>query len=514
MDKKEKNSILWLLKKSNPAMTKEIREPRLIEALIPIMLLIILLTLNVRFFGDDTLSGANQIALILAATVAGLIAVRLGHNWKSVRKSIVESIGSAMPSILILFLIGSLAGTWMISGVVPMLIYYGLKILNPTIFLVASVIICAIVSLSTGSSWSTVATIGIALLGIGTTLGFNKGLVAGAILSGAYFGDKMSPLSDTTNLAPAMAGTDLFTHIRYMIYTTGPSIIITLIIFLIIGFAGKLESNAADIEMVMAAIENKFDVNPILLIVPAFLIFIIIKKVPPLPALIAGTLAGAVFAVIMQPDVVREVAGIEGSYIKQSYIGVMRTMFGSVAVTTDNSSVNELLSTGGMAGMLNTIWLIITAMVFGGVMEAAGMLLKITSYIMRVVHNAGSLVAATAGTCLFFNVTASDQYLAIVVPGRMFSKIYRDMDLKPEVLSRTLEDSGTVTSVLIPWNTCGATQAGVLGVSTFTYAPYCFFNIISPFMSIFMAAFNIKIRRISDDRKAGKIHSEDDRRDI
>lgn len=514
MDKKEKNSILWLLKKSNPAMTKEIREPRLIEALIPIMLLIILLTLNVRFFGDDTLSGANQIALILAATVAGLIAVRLGHNWKSVRKSIVESIGSAMPSILILFLIGSLAGTWMISGVVPMLIYYGLKILNPTIFLVASVIICAIVSLSTGSSWSTVATIGIALLGIGTTLGFNKGLVAGAILSGAYFGDKMSPLSDTTNLAPAMAGTDLFTHIRYMIYTTGPSIIITLIIFLIIGFAGKLESNAADIEMVMAAIENKFDVNPILLIVPAFLIFIIIKKVPPLPALIAGTLAGAVFAVIMQPDVVREVAGIEGSYIKQSYIGVMRTMFGSVAVTTDNSSVNELLSTGGMAGMLNTIWLIITAMVFGGVMEAAGMLLKITSYIMRVVHNAGSLVAATAGTCLFFNVTASDQYLAIVVPGRMFSKIYRDMDLKPEVLSRTLEDSGTVTSVLIPWNTCGATQAGVLGVSTFTYAPYCFFNIISPFMSIFMAAFNIKIRRISDDKKAGKIHSEDDRRDI
>lgn len=514
VDKKEKNSILWLLKKSDPAMTKEIREPRLIEALIPIMLLIILLTLNVRFFGDDTLSGANQIALILAATVAGLIAVRLGHNWKSVRKSIVESIGSAMPSILILFLIGSLAGTWMISGVVPMLIYYGLKILNPTIFLVASVIICAIVSLSTGSSWSTVATIGIALLGIGTTLGFNKGLVAGAILSGAYFGDKMSPLSDTTNLAPAMAGTDLFTHIRYMVYTTGPSIIITLIIFLIIGFAGRLESNAADIEMVMAAIDNKFDVNPILLIVPAFLIFIIIKKVPPLPALIAGTLAGAVFAVIMQPDVVREVAGIEGSYIKQSYIGVMRTMFGSVAVTTDNSSVNELLSTGGMAGMLNTIWLIITAMVFGGVMEAAGMLLKITSYIMRVVHNAGSLVAATAGTCLFFNVTASDQYLAIVVPGRMFSKIYRDMDLKPEVLSRTLEDSGTVTSVLIPWNTCGATQAGVLGVSTFTYAPYCFFNIISPFMSIFMAAFNIKIRRISDDKKAGMIHSEDDRRDI
>lgn len=495
-------------------MTKDIREPRLLQALIPIIVLIVLLTFNVRFFGDETLSGANQIALVLSAAVAGLIAIRLGHNWKSVRATVVKSIGSAMPSILILFLIGSLAGTWMISGVVPMLIYYGLKILNPTIFLVASVIICAIVALATGSSWSTVATIGIALLGIGSTLGFNTGLVAGAIISGAYFGDKMSPLSDTTNLAPAMAGTDLFTHIRYMIITTGPSILIAIIIFLIIGFTTNLESNATDIESVMAAIEGKFNVSPILLIVPAFLIFIIIKKVPPLPALLAGTLAGAVFAVILQPDVVREVANTDGNYMKQSYISVMRTMFGSVSVSTDNAAVNELLSTRGMAGMLNTIWLIITAMIFGGVMESAGMLLKITHYIMKVVHNAGSLVAATVGTCLFFNTTASDQYLAIVVPGRMFSKIYRNMGYKPELLSRTLEDSGTVTSVLIPWNTCGATQAGVLGVSTFTYAPYCFFNIISPFMSIFMAAFNIKIRRLKDEKEQAHTHSEDERRDI
>jgi len=514
VEKKQKKFYIVASKKTNQVMAKDIREPRLLEALIPIVLLIILLTFNVKFFGDETLSGANQIALVLSATVAGLIAVRLGHNWKSIRSTIVKSIGSAMPSILILFLIGSLAGTWMISGVVPMLIFYGLKILNPTIFLVASVIICAIVSLATGSSWSTVATIGIALLGIGVTLGFNRGLVAGAILSGAYFGDKMSPLSDTTNLAPAMAGTDLFTHIRYMIFTTGPSIIITLIIFLIIGFAGKLEASATDVDAVLAAINNKFNVSPVLLIVPAFLIFIIIKKVPPLPALIAGTMAGALFAVIFQPDVIREVASTEGNFVKQSYISVMRTLFGSVSVTTDNSSVNELLSTRGMAGMLNTVWLIITAMVFGGVMESAGMLVKITSYIMKVVHNAGSLVAATAGTCLFFNTTASDQYLAIVVPGRMFSKIYKDMDLKPEVLSRTLEDSGTVTSVLIPWNTCGATQAGVLGVSTWTYAPYCFFNIISPFMSVFMAAFNIKIRRISEDRAEKKAHSEDERTDI
>lgn len=495
-------------------MPDAIKKPNLVQALIPILFLILFLALNVHFFGDDTLSGANQMALILAAAIAGIIAVSLGHNWKSVRESIVKSISSAMPSILILFLIGALAGTWMISGTVPMLIYYGLQILNPKIFLLASVIICALVSLATGSSWSTVATIGIALLGIGTTLGMKEGLVAGAIISGAYFGDKMSPLSDTTNLAPAMAGTDLFTHIRYMVFTTGPSILITMIIFLIIGFTGNFDGGSTDVQGVLDAIDHKFNVTPWLLIVPAFLIFIIVKKVPPLPALLAGTLIGAVFAVIFQPDVIREIAGIKGNYGVQSYVAVMKSMFGPVAVTTDNQAVSELLSTRGMAGMLNTIWLIITAMVFGGVMESAGMLLKITRTLMKVVHNAGSLVASTVGTCLFFNVTASDQYLSIVVPGRMFAKVYKDMNLKPEVLSRALEDSGTVTSVLIPWNTCGATQAGVLGVSTYTYAPYAFFNIISPFMSIFMAAFNIRIRRYAEGEPEEVAHSDDERRDL
>jgi NhaC family Na+:H+ antiporter len=494
-------------------MSSKIKNPGLIASLIPIVVLIVLLGLNVKFF-EDTLSGANQIALTLAASIAGIIAVNLGHSWLSVREQVVRSISSAMPSILILFLIGSLAGTWMISGVVPMLIYYGLKILNPTIFLLASVIICAVVSLATGSSWSTIATIGIALLGIGTTLGFKEGLVAGAIISGAYFGDKMSPLSDTTNLAPAMAGTDLFTHIRYMIYTTGPSIIITLIIFLILGFTNNLGSSVTDVESVLSSIEGKFNVTPWLLLVPAFLIFIIVKKVPPLPALLAGTLAGGVFAIIFQPEVIKEVAQLDGTFLKQSYVAVTRTMFGSVSVVTDNGAVNELLSTRGMAGMLNTIWLIMTAMVFGGVMDAAGMLYKITQTIMRVVHNAGSLVAATVGTCLFFNVTASDQYLAIVVPGRMFAKTYKDLGFKPELLSRSLEDSGTVTSVLIPWNTCGATQSSVLGVATFTYLPYCFFNIISPFMSVFMAGFNINIRRIEDKNEEIIPHSEEDRKDI
>jgi len=480
-------------------MTKHIKSPSLFQSLIPLIFLIFFLTLNVKYFGDNTLAGANQIALILAATIAALIAIRLGHNWLDIRAKVVHSISSAMPSILILFLIGSLAGTWMISGVVPMLIYYGLQILNPKIFLFATVVICAVVSLATGSSWSTVATIGIALLGIGITIGINEGIVAGAIISGAYFGDKMSPLSDTTNLAPAMAGTDLFTHIRYMVLTTAPTMIITLILFLIIGFNYDFAGADTNIEGVLTSIKEKFYISPVLLLVPALLIYVIVRKVAPLPALLFGTLIGALFALIFQPHIVQEVAGTAGSFFKQAYVGIMKTMFGSVSVITDDATVNELLSTKGMAGMLNTIWLIIAAMVFGGIMEASGMLARITHYIMKMVHNAGSLVGSTVATCFFFNLTASDQYLAIVVPGRMFAKTYRDMGYKPELLSRSLEDSGTVTSALIPWNTCGATQSSVLGVSVWSYAPYAFFNIISPFMSIFMAALNIKIRRYSDE---------------
>lgn len=495
-------------------MTKPIKSPSLLQSLIPLIFLIAFLTLNVKYFGDNTLSGANQIALILASTIAGLIAVNLGHNWLDVRAKVVDSISSAMPSILILFLIGSLAGTWMISGVVPMLIYYGLQILDPKIFLFATVVICSVVSLATGSSWSTVATIGVALLGIGITIGIKEGIVAGAIISGAYFGDKMSPLSDTTNLAPAMAGTDLFTHIRYMVLTTGPTMAITLALFLIIGFTYDFGGTSTNVDSVLTAIKETFYISPVLLLVPALLIFVIVKKVPPLPSLIFGTLVGAIFAVVFQPHIIHEVSETTGSFFKQSYIAVMKTMFGSVSVTTDNASVNELLSTRGMAGMLNTIWLIITAMVFGGIMEAAGMLAKITQYIMKMVHNAGSLVGSTVATCIFFNVTASDQYLSIVVPGRMFAKTYRDMGYKPELLSRTLEDSGTVTSVLIPWNTCGATQSSVLGVSVWSYAPYAFFNLISPLMSIFMAAFNIKIRRFSDDVAPEKPREEEERRDV
>lgn len=480
---------------------KKTREPGLFQSLIPLICLIGLLALNVVLFGDDTLSGANQIVLLLSASVAAIIAVSLGHSWKNIRVSIVKSISSAMPSILILLLIGSLAGTWLLSGVVPALIYYGLKIINPTIFLFAAIIVSALVSIATGSSWSTIATLGIALLGIGKALGFNEGLVAGAIISGAYFGDKMSPLSDTTNLAPAMAGTDIFTHIKYMALTTGPSFTIAVIIFLIWGFSIDFSDTSAGVENVLNAIEGSFTITPWLFLVPALLIFIIIMKVPPLPALLAGTLLGVLFALIFQPDIVRQVSGSEGRFMEAAYIGSLKAMFGEIGIQTNEPEVNDLLSTGGMAGMLNTIWLILTAMVFGGVMERSGMLHRISMAVIARAKSTTGLVSATAGTCLFFNTTASDQYMAIVVPGRMFARVYRERRLKPELLSRTLEDSATVTSVLIPWNTCGATQSSVLGVATWAYLPYCFFNIVSPFMTITFAALNIKIRRYMKGEK-------------
>jgi NhaC family Na+:H+ antiporter len=476
------------------------RTSSLFTALLPIIILIGMLTFNVLLF-EDTLSGANQIALLLAAAIAGVIAIRLGFSWEDVSKKIVSTIGSAMPSILILLLIGSLAGTWMISGVVPAMIYYGLDIISPKMFLFTAVVVSAIVSVATGSSWSTIATIGVALLGIGKAIGISEAVVAGAIISGAYFGDKMSPLSDTTNLAPAMAGTDLFTHIRYMTYTTIPSMVITLIAFLAIGFSYDFSGATVDVENVKIAIDGTFNTSPLLFLVPALLLTVIILKLPPLPALFTGTLLGGIFAIIFQPEIINQISGITENYAKSSYYSVMQAMFGDVSLTTPDESVNDLLSTSGMRGMLDTVWLILSAMVFGGVMESAGLLKRITQPIVKYAKSTGSLVASTVGTCIFFNVTASDQYIALVVPGRMYRKAYEEMDLKPEVLSRTLEDSGTMTSVLIPWNTCGATQSRVLGVDTWSYAPYAFFNIISPLMTILFAYLNIKIRRFTDSGK-------------
>ncbi len=495
----------------------EKKQATLLQALIPILALIALLTLNVVVFGSDAIGGANQIVLLLAAGVAGLVAWQLGYTYEEINDSIVRSISSAMAAIIILLTIGSLSGTWLLSGIVPAMIYYGLKILNPTIFLFAAAVVCSIVSVATGSSWSTIATVGIALLGIGQALDLPEGVVAGAIISGAYFGDKMSPLSDTTNLAPAMAGTDLFTHIRYMAYTTVPSLIITLIIFLIWGFTFDTASSQTDSNEVLVALESAFNLTPWLFVVPALVIFMIIKRVPAAPALLVGALLGGLFAVIFQPDIVQQIArdfisqkytgeelkyqltALENSYTKASFISVLNALSTTIHVETTNAEINDLLTGKGMYGMLNTVWLIICAMIFGGVMESCGLLKRIADEIIRFAKSTGSLVTSTAATCLFFNVTASDQYMAIAVPGRMYADTYRKRGLKPEVLSRTLEDSGTVTSVLVPWNTCGATQSGVLGIATAGYAPYTFFCIISPLMTILCAYLNIKIRRLDDE---------------
>ncbi len=476
----------------------EKKEPSLLLSLLPVFLLILLLASNVVLYGGDSSYGPNQIALLLTAAFAGVLSLKLGYIWSELERSIVKSISSAMAAMLILLMIGSLSGTWLISGIVPAMIYYGLQILNPALFLFAACIVSAIVSLATGSSWSTAATVGIALVGIGKAMGIHDGVVAGAIISGAYFGDKMSPLSDTTNLAPAMAGTDLFTHIRYMTLTTGPSIIIALVIFLIWGFTLDAPGEMGEVNKVQAAIQDKFNINLSLFLVPAAVIFLIIKKMPALPALLIGTLLGGIFALVFQPQLVDSVSGITDDPLKSAYAAVLQAMFTDVSVVTGNATVDELLSSGGMSGMLSTVWLILTAMVFGGVMEGTGMLKRIAREIIKLANSTGSLVASTAATCFTFNVTASDQYIAIVVPGRMFSGTFRERGLAPENLSRTLEDSGTVTSVLIPWNTCGAYQSSVLGVATFTYLPYCFFNILSPFMTILFAYLNIKIRRLNN----------------
>lgn len=476
------------------------REPTLFEAFIPVIFLIIFLSINVSIFEDGALDGSNQIILILSAAVAALVAANLGFKWEELQEGIVRSISSAMSSMLILLLIGSLAGTWLLSGVVPAMIYYGLQVLNPSIFLFAACVVCSVVSMATGSSWTTSATVGIALIGIGKALGLSEGLVAGAILSGAYFGDKMSPLSDTTNLAPAMAGTDLFTHIRYMTLTTIPSISITLLIFLVIGLVRDSEDTVIETQNILTAISDKFYISGWLFVVPVIVVTLIVRKVPALPALLLGTLLGALFALIFQSDLVAEIGGSHDAH--GMFVGIMKSLYGSISITTSNDMVNELLSSGGMAGMLNTIWLILSAMIFGGVMEASGMLRRIARGIISLVNSTGALIASTVGTCVFFNITASDQYLAIVVPGRMYADIYKRKRLAPENLSRSLEDAGTVTSVLIPWNTCGAYHTKVLGVPTLTYAPYCFFSIISPLMSITFGYLGIKIKKLSTREKA------------
>ncbi|MCT8341004.1 Na+/H+ antiporter NhaC [Flavobacteriaceae bacterium TK19130] len=474
----------------------ENKELNIWEALIPVFALVIMLFYNVFYaFGDDALSGSNQFILLLGAAVAAIVGVFNKVGFEQMLSEVAENVQSTTGAILILLMVGSLAGTWMISGIIPTMIYYGMQVLNPTIFLASCVVICAIISIATGSSWTTSATVGIALIGIADALGISLGMTAGAVLSGAYFGDKLSPLSDTTNLAPAMAGTDLFTHIRYMTLTTVPTISVALIVFIIIGL-GLEPEGVADTASILSSIEGSFNISPWLFLVPVIVILMIIKKTPPLVALLVGTLLGGAAALIFQPEIVQTIGGGETLDFKTAYKGIMNAITVDTSVATDNEALSDLFSAGGMSGMLGTIWLIICAMVFGGVMDAIGALSAISKALLKLFHTTFGLFASTVASCLALNVTASDQYLAIVVPGKMYAKAYREKGLAPENLSRTLEDSGTVTSVLVPWNTCGAYQSGVLGVSVADYFFYAIFNWLSPFMTLLFAAFSIKIRQL------------------
>jgi NhaC family Na+:H+ antiporter len=455
----------------------------------------LLLTYNVTVFGDDALSGSNQFILLLGAAVAGLVGIKNKVTYGQILQKVGENLQSVTGPILILLLVGSLAGTWLLSGVIPAMIDYGLQIANPRFFLPACVLITALVSLATGSSWSTSATIGIALIGIGKALELPVGMVAGAVISGAYFGDKLSPLSDTTNLAPAMAGGELFTHIRYMLYTTLPSIIISLLIFIVLGW-GFSSSGEVDTSSLSLSIREKFNINLWLFLVPLTVILMIVKKTPPLLALFIGTLLGGLFALIFQSQLLLELSGSEVLDFRAIYQTILNSITVNTQIETSDPLLNELFSSGGMQGMLGTVWLIICAMVYGGVMDAIGALQAISNVFLKWAHTTFQLVAGTAASSLTVNLTASDQYLAIVVPGKMFAQAYRDRKLAPENLSRTLEDAGTVTSVLVPWNTCGAYQSGVLGVGVAEYFIFAFFNWVSPLMTLIYAYLNIKIKKI------------------
>ena len=463
--------------------------------MLPIIFLVLLLSINVFIYGDDSLNGTNQFILILSGLFGASIGFIYKISYKKILTSISNSVKSVTGALLILLFVGALAGTWMISGIIPAMVYYGLKILDPNIFLPACIVICSIISVATGSSWTTSATVGIALVGIGKALGIPAGMVGGAVIAGGYFGDKLSPLSDTTNLAAAVTRVDLFKHIKYLTYTTIPSITITLIVFIILGFL-QVSDGTTDNTYLLNAISEKFNISLALFIVPLLVLIMIVKKTPPLIALVIGTLAGALFSLIFQPQIINELSGSTSSNIVDSYIVIMNTITGEISIETNNEILNDLFSTGGMLGMMNTIFLVIGTMVFGGVMDAIGALKTISKSLLEWADNTFKLFASTVASCLALNVSASDQYLSIVVSGKMFEKAFKDKGLAPENLSRTLEDSATVTSALIPWNSCGAYHSSVLGVNVGEYFIYAVFNWISPFMTLIYAALRIKIRTL------------------
>ena len=476
-------------------MTRKITNPSLWDALIPVMFLVGMLALSVYLYGDNSSYGANQIALILAAGLAAVIGIKNGHGWKVIEAGIVTGISQALGAILILLAVGSLIGTWILSGTVPTMIYYGLQIMHPAIFYFAACLICIMVSVSIGSSWTTAGTIGVALIGISQGLGLSLEMTAGAIISGAYFGDKMSPLSDTTNLAPAVAGTELFAHIQHMVWTTAPSILIALALFLIIGLTQSESETSMALDQTLSLLDAHFVISVWALVPLVLVLGMAAKGLPAFPTIMVGALIGGVFAAILQPDAIeRFVAPNEGAGTAIVTInGVWQALFNGFSIDTGNQPVNDLLSRGGMSSMLNTVWLILCALTFGAVLEHTGLLERLVVAALRMVTSTGSLVATVIGTCIGANIVAADQYIAIVLAGRMYKAVFRRRNLDPVNLSRTLEDSATITSPLIPWNTCGAYMAGTLGVATFAYLPFCFFNLVNPVIAIIYGIYNIKI---------------------
>ena len=463
-----------------------------IQSLVPVFVLIILLTINI-LYKDGEWWGAysNQLILLVSGGVAFLLGLVYKVRLRKIAAEIAENLKSVLVPIIILAMVGALSGAWLISGIIPSMVYYGLSILSPEIFLPASVIISAIISIATGSSWTTTATVGIALIGIGSAMGISTGMIAGAVISGAYFGDKMSPLSDTTNLAPAMAGTDLFTHIKYMTYTTIPSIVVTLIVFTILSFVSPTNGEA-NTQQLLNDIESYFTITPWLFVVPGVVVVLILLKLKPILSLLVGVLFALAFSVVFQPQIIDSVHG--SSYVSEL---MAKVIFTEYEIETKNELLNELFVSKGVMGMLWTILLIISAMIFGGIMDGVGALSKITEVLLKKAKSVFGLFASTVASCIGLNAIASDQYLAIVIPGKMYKSAFEKRGLAPENLSRTLEDSGTVTSVLVPWNTCGAYQSSVLGVGVGEYFFFAIFNWLSPIVTLAFAYFRIKIRKLN-----------------
>ncbi|MGY1424426.1 Na+/H+ antiporter NhaC [Lysobacter sp. A289] len=474
---------------------RPVRPPSLLQALLPLVVLAVMLGVGVYLFADDASYGANQVSLMLATAVAAIIGIRNGLRWEDIQRGMVHGISLAIGPIFILLAVGALIGTWILSGTVPLLIVYGLELLHPSFFYPAACLICAVVGLVIGSSWTVAGTLGVALIGVAQGLDMSPAITAGAVISGGYFGDKISPLSDTTNIAPAAAGSELFPHIRHMLWTTVPSILIALALFTVIGLNDAREITTGQVfGNLSEVLAEQFNLGPHLLIPMVVVFALAIRGFPAYPAILVGALLGAVFAVVFQPELALKLASNDALSRPMALLaGAWTALFSGYQADTGMTAVDELLTRGGMISMLNTIWLVICAMGFGAVMEHAGLLERMIRSVLKAAKSAGSLIVATLGTAIGANIVAADQYMTIVLTGRLFAPEYARRGLAPVNLSRALEDGGTITSPLVPWNTCGAYMAATLGVATLDYLPYAFFNLVGPLVAAVSAYAGYKI---------------------